>query len=121
MPLGDANSSTSVGAWSCGHEPANSRRPVADDEVEWREERLGWFGARCVLQGFPGVSQANGPSDDPVGEPAVRDEGPQAPEPAPVTLVAALGQPDLPEPAAHARRPRDHAAVGAAPEHFATA
>ncbi|MFF0500026.1 DUF4232 domain-containing protein [Nocardia aobensis] len=41
----------------------------------------------CVLQGFPGVSQTNGPSDDPVGEPAVRDEGPQAPEPAPVTLA----------------------------------
>ncbi|WP_181064559.1 DUF4232 domain-containing protein [Nocardia nova] len=41
----------------------------------------------CVLQGFPGVSQTNGPSDDPVGEPAVRDEGPQAPKPAPVTLT----------------------------------
>ncbi|WP_063064610.1 DUF4232 domain-containing protein [Nocardia violaceofusca] len=41
----------------------------------------------CVLQGYPGVSQTNGPSDDPVGEPAVRDEGPQAPKPAPVTLA----------------------------------
>lgn len=41
----------------------------------------------CVLQGFPEVSQTNGPSGDPVGEPAVRDEGPQAPKPAPVTLA----------------------------------
>ncbi|MFG1796464.1 DUF4232 domain-containing protein [Nocardia sp. NPDC049149] len=41
----------------------------------------------CVLQGFPGVSQTNGPSGDPVGEAAVRDEGPQAPKPAPVTLA----------------------------------
>nr|WP_244969580.1 DUF4232 domain-containing protein [Nocardia cerradoensis] len=41
----------------------------------------------CVLQGFPGVSQTDGPSDDPVGEPADRDEGPQAPKPAPVTLA----------------------------------
>ncbi|MFI6166410.1 DUF4232 domain-containing protein [Nocardia sp. NPDC051052] len=41
----------------------------------------------CVLQGFPGVSQTNGPAGEPVGEPAVRDQGPQAPQPAPVTLA----------------------------------
>ncbi|MEU7143283.1 DUF4232 domain-containing protein [Nocardia sp. NPDC046473] len=41
----------------------------------------------CVLQGFPGVSQTNGPTGDPVGEPATRDQGPQAPQPAPVTLA----------------------------------
>ncbi|MCU1644553.1 MAG: hypothetical protein JWN03_4828, partial [Nocardia sp.] len=41
----------------------------------------------CVLQGFPGVSQTNGPSGDPVGEPADRDQGPQAPKAAPVTLA----------------------------------
>ncbi|WP_433654963.1 DUF4232 domain-containing protein [Nocardia sp. CA-128927] len=40
----------------------------------------------CVLQGFPGISQTNGPTGDPVGEPAVRDQGPDAPKPAPVTL-----------------------------------
>lgn len=40
----------------------------------------------CVLQGFPGVSQTNGPTGDPVGEPATRDQGPQAPKPTPVTL-----------------------------------
>ncbi|WP_167768739.1 DUF4232 domain-containing protein [Nocardia sp. CS682] len=41
----------------------------------------------CVLQGFPGISQTNGPTGEPVGEPAVRDQGPQAPKPAPVTLA----------------------------------
>jgi hypothetical protein len=41
----------------------------------------------CVLQGFPGVSQTNGPDGEPVGEAAVRDQGPQAPKPAPVTLA----------------------------------
>ncbi|WP_405135266.1 DUF4232 domain-containing protein [Nocardia sp. NBC_01388] len=41
----------------------------------------------CVLQGFPGVSQTNGPSGDPVGEPAERDQSPQAPSAAPVTLA----------------------------------
>ncbi|MCM6790853.1 DUF4232 domain-containing protein [Nocardia sp. CDC159] len=41
----------------------------------------------CVLQGFPGVSQTNDPIGEPVGEPAVRDQGPQAPKPAPVTLA----------------------------------
>ncbi|MCU1642360.1 MAG: hypothetical protein JWN03_2635 [Nocardia sp.] len=41
----------------------------------------------CVLQGFPGISQTNGPSGDPVGEPADRDQGPQAPAAAPVTLA----------------------------------
>ncbi|MEV6558500.1 DUF4232 domain-containing protein [Nocardia sp. NPDC051756] len=41
----------------------------------------------CVLQGFPGISQTNGPTGDPVGEPAVRDQGAGAPQPAPVTLA----------------------------------
>ncbi|WP_330181542.1 DUF4232 domain-containing protein [Nocardia sp. NBC_01503] len=41
----------------------------------------------CVMQGFPGVSQTNGPSGDPVGEPAERDQGPQAPKPVPVVLA----------------------------------
>ncbi|MFE2955933.1 DUF4232 domain-containing protein [Nocardia tengchongensis] len=42
----------------------------------------------CVLEGFPGVSQTNGPQGDPVGEPADRDKGPQAPQVTPVTLTA---------------------------------
>ncbi|MFJ4652532.1 DUF4232 domain-containing protein [Nocardia sp. NPDC088792] len=41
----------------------------------------------CVMQGFPGVSQTNDPIGDPVGEPADRDRGSGAPEPAPVTLA----------------------------------
>lgn len=41
----------------------------------------------CVLQGFPGVSQTNDPAGEPVGEPATRDQGPQAPRPTPVTLA----------------------------------
>lgn len=41
----------------------------------------------CIIQGFPGVSQTNGPTGDPVGEPAERDQGPQAPKPTPVTLT----------------------------------
>ncbi|MFD7842964.1 DUF4232 domain-containing protein, partial [Nocardia sp. NPDC059764] len=45
----------------------------------------------CTLEGFPGVSQTNGPQGDPVGEPAERDKGPQAPTPALVTLAASGG------------------------------
>ncbi|GAB2538543.1 DUF4232 domain-containing protein [Nocardia heshunensis] len=41
----------------------------------------------CVIQGFPGVSQTNGATGDPVGEPAQRDQGPGAPTPSPVTLT----------------------------------
>lgn len=41
----------------------------------------------CVMQGFPGVSQTNGPSGDPVGEPADRDQRAIAPKPTPVTLT----------------------------------
>lgn len=41
----------------------------------------------CVMQGFPGVSQTNGATGDPIGEPAVRDSGPDAPASAPVTLA----------------------------------
>lgn len=42
----------------------------------------------CTLEGFPGVSQTNGPQGDPVGEPAERDKGPQAPQATTVTLSA---------------------------------
>ncbi|WP_433590291.1 DUF4232 domain-containing protein [Nocardia sp. CA-145437] len=42
----------------------------------------------CTLEGFPGVSQTNGPQGDPVGEPAERDKGPQAPQATQVTLSA---------------------------------
>ncbi|MFB8005810.1 DUF4232 domain-containing protein [Nocardia sp. NPDC056000] len=41
----------------------------------------------CVMQGFPGISQTNGPSGDPVGEPAERDQGADTPKPAPVVLA----------------------------------
>ncbi|RMI33473.1 DUF4232 domain-containing protein [Nocardia stercoris] len=38
----------------------------------------------CVLQGFPGVSYTNGPTGDPVGQPADRE---QTATPAPVTVA----------------------------------
>ncbi|WP_040813135.1 DUF4232 domain-containing protein [Nocardia concava] len=58
--------------------------PVAGD---WFLKFINSTSVTCVIQGFPGVSQTNGPTGDPVGEPAERDQGPGAPKPTPVVLA----------------------------------
>ncbi|MFJ9368670.1 DUF4232 domain-containing protein [Nocardia sp. NPDC101769] len=58
--------------------------PVGGD---WFLRFINVSSTSCVLQGFPGVSQTLDAAGDPVGEPADRDQGPQAPKPVPVTLA----------------------------------
>ncbi|WP_433560400.1 DUF4232 domain-containing protein [Nocardia sp. CA-151230] len=69
--------------------------PVGGD---WFLRFINVSSTSCVMQGFPGVSQTLGAAGDgvsqtlgaagdPVGEPADRDQGPQAPKPVPVTLA----------------------------------
>ncbi|MEC3956286.1 DUF4232 domain-containing protein [Nocardia sp. CDC153] len=58
--------------------------PVGGD---WFLKFINSSSKTCVIQGFPGVSQTNGPTGDPVGEPAERDQGADAPKPTPVVLT----------------------------------